>query len=129
MKEKIKLLEGLPFISLTILHNNESILIENVLIDTGSASTIVKGDILEEIGVRPEDDDLLGSISGVGGCESVYLKRIDGIQIGELVINDFTIDVGIMDYGFDINGIIGMDLLSKIYSNIDLETFFITGHS
>lgn len=35
-------------------------------------------------------------------------------------MTDFTIEVGVMDYGFDINGILGMDFLIETGAIIDL---------
>jgi hypothetical protein len=43
-------------------------------------------------------------------------------------VTGFKIDLGIMDCGFEINGIIGMDFLTRIFSHIDLEDFFLLGH-
>jgi hypothetical protein len=40
--------------------------------------------------------------------------------LGELQINDFEIEVGAMDYGFEIDGIVGMDFLTQVGAIIDL---------
>jgi hypothetical protein len=40
--------------------------------------------------------------------------------VGELQVSDFQIEVGSMDYGFDIDGIIGMDFLIQVEAIIDL---------
>ena len=127
MKEKITLVDNLPFIQVSISHQGRSKIIDNVLIDTGSGSTIFKVDILEDIGIKPEDDDVIATISGVGGSEFVFVKVIDCIEVGDLKVTGFKIDLGIMDYGFEINGIIGMDFLTRIFSHIDLEDFFLLG--
>jgi len=127
MKEKIILVDNLPFIQISISHQGKTKIIDNVLIDTGSGSTILKVDLLEDIGIMPEDEDIIATISGVGGSEFVFIKVIDCIQVGDLKVTDFKIDLGIMDYGFDINGIIGMDFLTRIFSHIDLEDFFLLG--
>ena len=50
-------------------------------------------------------------IRGVGGAEFVFTKRIDRLAIGELDSHNFESEVGAMDYGFPIDGIIGMDFL------------------
>jgi predicted aspartyl protease len=62
MKEKITLVANLPFIQVSISHQGRSKIIDNVLIDTGSGSTIFKVDILEDIGIKPEEDDVIATI-------------------------------------------------------------------
>lgn len=41
-------------------------------------------------------------------------------------MTDLTIEVGVMDYGFDINGILGMDFLIETGAIIDLARMEIT---
>jgi len=43
-----------------------------------------------------------------------------------LLISNFEIEVGAMDYGFDLDGIIGMDFLSQVGAIIDLAKLEIT---
>ncbi len=49
---------------------------------------------------------------GIGGAKFVFLKRID---------RNFAIEVGAMDYGFAIDGIIGTDFLLQVGAVIDLS--------
>jgi hypothetical protein len=49
----------------------------------------------------------------VGGNEYVIEKRIDALIIDGVSIEDSIIQIGDMDYGFGINGIIGGDLLIR----------------
>ncbi|ETJ38110.1 hypothetical protein Q604_UNBC07748G0001, partial [human gut metagenome] len=57
----------------------------------------------------------------VGGSEFVYKKTIDEIRLNDLCSRDVKVEIGIMDYGFDIDGIIGIDFLRQIGAIIDLE--------
>ena len=50
----------------------------------------------------------------------MFTKRVDRLSVGDLQVNDFQIEVGAMDYGFDIDGIIGMDFLIQVGAIIDL---------
>ncbi|PTX17787.1 retropepsin-like aspartic protease [Halanaerobium congolense] len=95
--------------------------LDNVLIDTGSASSILKAELVEDIGIKLEPEDTIGSVRGVGGSEFVYIKKIDSLSIGDLNVEDFKIDIGEMDYGFDIDVIIGMDFLQRTGAIIDLD--------
>lgn len=118
---KLDLKYGLPFCKVTLIYKAKSMFLDNVLLDTGSGGTIFKMDKVDEIGVTIEKDDTIETISGVGGVEFVYKKNVDGISLGNLEIRNFIIEVGVMDYGFEINGIIGMDFLKEVGAIIDLD--------
>ncbi|MCD9021997.1 retropepsin-like aspartic protease [Cohnella silvisoli] len=111
----------LPFIENTVYYNNQSIRLPKVLIDTGSSSTILKLDIMEEIGLTVELEDVLGTISGVGGSDFVFFKTVDAIEVHGFKIENFQVDIGTMNYGINIDGIIGMDFLLKAKGIIDLN--------
>jgi predicted aspartyl protease len=117
---KLDLKYGLPFCKITLIYKGKSMKLGNVLIDTGSVGTILKMDRVDELGITIEKDDTIETISGVGGIEFVYKKNIDGIKLGNLVISNFIIEVGAMDYGFEINGIIGMNFLREAGAIINL---------
>ncbi|MFH0926453.1 MAG: retropepsin-like aspartic protease [bacterium] len=89
------------------------------LIDTGSGGTIFSIDKVLEIGLQIEVDDIIHRIRGVGGAEFIFTKKVDRISVGELHLNDFEIEVGAMDYGFDLKGIIGMNFFERINAIID----------
>lgn len=116
---------GLPFCQVTLFYKGNSMYLDNLLLDTGSGGTIFKMDKVDELGVTIEKDDTIETISGVGGVEFVYKKNIDGINLGGLEIRDFIIEIGVMDYGFEINGIIGMDFMKSIGAIIDLNKMIV----
>ncbi len=113
---------NLPFTTLKVTYSGKSIEVPHVLIDTGSASTVLAADILMQIGIVPEPQDYLHTIRGVGGTEAVFTRQIDQLQIGQRQITQFQIEVGGMDYGFEINGIVGMDFLLNTRAIINLKT-------
>ena len=117
---KIRLRDGLPYIMASISHHGQQLTFENVLLDTGSVGTIFPTDKVLAIGLQYEADDTVHRIRGVGGAEFVFAKRVDHLSLGELQINDFEIEVGAMDYGFEIDGIVGMDFLTQVGAIIDL---------
>lgn len=116
---------GLPFCQVTLLYKGKSMSLDNVLLDTGSGGSVFKMDKVDELGITIEGDDSIDTISGVGGVEFVYKKNIAGISIGNLEVRDFTIEVGVMDYGFEINGIIGMDFMKDVGAIIDLDKMIV----
>lgn len=116
----LQLKYGLPFVSVSLSHQHHTVEIENVLVDTGSASTIFATDEVSKIGLILESHDIIRRVRGVGGAEFVFSKRVDGIHMGEIQIAHFDIEVGGMDYGFPIGGILGMDFLRQVGVILDL---------
>ncbi len=119
---------GLPFVHVYLTYKGKQIRVENVLIDTGSYGTIFNSDILLEIGIKPEIDDVIDTISGVGGIEFVIKKKIDQIKLDSTIINDFEIEVGAMNYGFNIFGILGYNFIQKAELVIDSKNQKIYKH-
>ena len=74
---KLQLKYGLPFCSIKLIYKGNEIILDDVLIDTGSGGTVFKMDKVEEIGITIEDDDTIGTISGIGGSEFIYKKYVD----------------------------------------------------
>lgn len=74
-------INGLPFVEGTVLFRGRSIHLKRILLDTGSAGTIFNVNRLEEIGVKPEANDVTHTIYGVGGAEFVYTKQMDQISL------------------------------------------------
>jgi len=112
---------NLPFITLIVEYNGNKISIPSILIDTGSASTILSADLLNQIGIVPEPNDVLMTIRGVGGTEVVYRRKLHKIILDNFIIPDFEVEIGAMDYGFEINGILGMDFLLSTGCTINLS--------
>ncbi|MEW5767527.1 MAG: retropepsin-like aspartic protease [bacterium] len=117
---RIQLRDGLPYITASIGYHGRQVQLQSVLLDTGSAGSIFSTDRLLDIGLQYEPDDLVHRIRGIGGAEFVFTKMVDQLALGELRVSNFEIEVGAMDYGFEIDGIVGMDFLTKIGAVIDL---------
>lgn len=117
---RLTLQDNLPFTRLQLTYGGTEIEIPDVLIDTGSASTILAAHMVAEAGIEPEMSDILYTIRGVGGTEAVFTRRVD-LQVGPSTVADFKIEVGGMDYGFEINGILGMDYMLQAGVIINLD--------
>jgi predicted aspartyl protease len=126
---RLILRDELPFATVTFVHRGSSVDVANVLVDTGSASTLLNADIAATIGIFPEPTDRLRTLRGVGGREVVFARHIDRVEIDGNGLDQFEVEVGGMDYGFDINGILGMDFLMGAGGVIDLRTMTIGFHS
>ena len=124
---KIQLKDGLPFVSTQLTYQGRRITLENVLLDTGSAGSIFPTDRVLSIGVEYEADDFVYRIRGVGGEEFVFAKRLDRVALGNLEVEDFEIEIGLMDYGFEIDGILGMDFLTEVGAILNLGSLEVVG--
>ena len=112
---------GLLLTDMELTFRGQSLWIKRVLVDTGSGGTIISTDLAESIGIIAEEDDMIYRISGVGGSEFVFSKTVDSIEIGQAEIRDFPLEVGAMNYGFDLDGIIGLDFLQQIKAIINID--------
>lgn len=72
---KLLLKDNLPFVTITAAYKDLTIDIPNVLIDTGSATTILEADFANGIHIIPEPEDVLYSIRGIGGSEVVFQDK------------------------------------------------------
>ena len=93
----IQVREGLPYVTVTLLHGGQQLDLANVLLDTGSAGTLFAADQVLAIGLQYEAADPVQRIRGIGGAKFVFVKRIDRLSVGELQVSDFASEVGAMD--------------------------------
>ncbi len=118
---RIELRAGLPFVNARLRHGEQALELHDVLLDTGSAGTLFATDSVAPIGLVYEPEDPLRRIYGVGGSEFVFMKRVDQVAVGELQVRDLAVEVGAMDYGFQLDGIIGTDFPLAVGAVIDLS--------
>ncbi|OMF44099.1 MULTISPECIES: retropepsin-like aspartic protease [Paenibacillus] len=111
----------LPFVKVKVIFRGEELTLSKVLLDTGSASTLLNADIVREIGMIPEGDDDVDIIRGVGGVEYVYTKSLDSITLEESTLENFQVEIGSMDYGMQIDGILGFNFLKLVGAVIDAK--------
>jgi len=67
---------NLPFTHMIVWNNGMSVILENVLVDTGSSSTILKLARVDEIDLVAKEEDAFGFISGVGVRNSYFIKLL-----------------------------------------------------
>lgn len=123
--KKLFIDRGLLLTDMEIHYKGKYLHLTRVLIDTGSSSSIISSDIAENIGIYPEAMDPVYRICGVGGSEIVYSKIIDSIKIGQMEAEQIQIEIGSMNYGFDLQGIIGLNLLKCMKAMIHIEKLLI----
>lgn len=122
----IHLQDGLPFVEVTLDHQGHRLVLSRVLLDTGSAGSLLAADELLKINVSLEPHDPLRRIRGVGGSEFVFVKTLDHLSVGSLRAATFAVEVGALDYGFTLQGILGMDFLLHAKAIINLDALTLT---
>ena len=80
---RLILKDDLPFVQVTVAYQGAELEISDVLLDTGSATTILAADQVSRIGIVPEPSDRLYTIRGVGGIETVFTRCIGQLRIGQ----------------------------------------------
>jgi predicted aspartyl protease len=118
---RLRLDDGLPFVTIEVGWEQSSLKLDSVLLDTGSASTVLSADRLGILGIKLEPEDPIHRIVGVGGGEFVYCKRLPWVALGDCRALDVPVEIGAMSYGFEIDGILGMDFMQQLGLLIDLH--------
>lgn len=117
---KIKYKYGLLLIDISFTFKGKSIAVENKVVDTSAARTLISQNVVQEIGLGVDLQDRIVTYYGIGGKEHAFRKRVDQIQVGEFTIKEVELDFN--DFGYDdINGLLGLDLLMKAGYIIDLS--------
>lgn len=117
---RLTLRSDLAFVTAALTYRGATVEVPDVLVDTGAASTVINADIAADVGIYLGRGDRLRMLRGVGGREFVFVRRVDRFAIGGHGVDDFELEVGEMDYGFEIGGILGMDYLRTAGAVIDL---------
>lgn len=118
--------DGLLYVSILLRHGDKEVTIDNVIVDTGAAHTIILSDYLAELNVELSDTDELVKASGYGGMVySAVRKKMNRIELRGMAIEDMKIDFGVIDPYDRINGLLGLDFLKAAKAVIDLDSLVI----
>lgn len=118
---KLEYKNGLLFVDMNIGYKGNNVLINNVVVDTGAAHTIINPDSVYELGIKAEAEDEFITMYGVGGEYYSYRKNINSVNIGRNCLEDVNIDFGLIDEEGYINGLLGLDVLLKLGITINLK--------
>jgi predicted aspartyl protease len=116
---KISYDEQLITTSLTVTFRGRSIKVSNIIIDTGSSHTVLSPDVLDSIGIAYENGDTVFEAYGIGDSVHFYSKKMDNIEVGNLKLKDFEIDVSVLPK--DHSGLLGLDILLSNKFIVDLN--------
>ena len=124
---KIELRDGLLFTSISLAFRGSTSIIDDVVIDTGAAETLLSPDAVEKIGLVAEMGDKISSFYRVGGSfHNSFSKHVDKIVLGAVGLEDVKVNFGVIDPSGRINGLLGLDLLMEIGAIIDLKNLIIS---
>lgn len=119
---KLEYRNGLLYVSILLTHGSKTVRIENAIIDTGAAHTLILTDYLTELEVGLADSDQLVKSYGLGGVVfSAVRKSMDKIEMGDIILDNFKIDFGVIDPQERIDGLIGLDFMKASGLVLDLE--------
>lgn len=119
---RLTLHDDLIVVSVTVAYQGQEVEVPDMVVDTGSATTMLSTDVVAQIGIVPELHDVLHVVRGVGGTEVVFSRCVDRLQVGPRAVEQFEIEVGGIDEAFDINGVLGLDFLLHTGAVINLGT-------
>jgi predicted aspartyl protease len=100
---RLALRDELPFVTVTVGHGATKVEVPDVLVDAGSASTLLNADVAASLGTVPEPQDRLRTLCGVGGRAVVFVRRVDRLVVGGRAADGFEVEIGGLDYGFALN--------------------------
>ncbi len=100
--------DGLIFIPITLGYDNNIYQISDCILDTGSAGTVIDTDL---ISFNHRIPGVLKRLNGIGGHQDVIAQYVDFIQIENCRLENIQIEFGDIENNFNINGILGTNLL------------------
>jgi hypothetical protein len=110
---------GLIWIEIEIIYAEQSIKIDNCIVDTGSVSTAIDIDLVNFDYQQPASIHRLVGIGG--GTQEVLSQRVDEFRIDRQILKDIKIEFGDLHKELGINGFVGTDILSKFNLTMDFK--------
>lgn len=117
----LRVKDGLLLADAVLTYAGQTLVLPRVLVDTGSAGTLLSSEAAQNIGMSPELTDEVRRIQGIGGSELVWVKAVDNFTLGLLTATDFAVEVGKSVFGrFGFDAIVGHDFLLATRAVIDV---------
>ncbi|EMQ1359350.1 retropepsin-like domain-containing protein [Clostridioides difficile] len=119
--KNFKYKNGLLYTDIEILIENKSILVKDMIIDTGASHTIISSSYLEESDIGFNDDDTIVKASGYGGTVQYSVRKlVNKVACGDITFENIKLDFGEIDPEEKVNGLLGLDFLINANLIIDL---------
>jgi predicted aspartyl protease len=94
--------------------------LKNVLIDTGSATTLINADY-----ILLDGNEKIKNAQGIGGHERILVKKFESLKLNDITLKNVSLSIGDMDYGIDIDLLIGLDMLKTLNANINIKNMIL----
>jgi aspartyl protease family protein len=112
---------GILLITKAAIAGPDSVKILSLLIDTGSSYTIIPVEVLESCGCSPAGSQKHLRIVTGSGYIIAPAVRLDWISTFGEKMEKFDVVAHTLPFGGPIDGLLGMDILTRIKARIDLE--------
>ncbi|NMP25190.1 aspartyl protease family protein [Sulfobacillus harzensis] len=120
--------DGLLFASLTIEHGGRTVTVDNVIVDTGAADTIIDIIAVEPLQLAADEDDVIVRMAGLGGFDYAVRKTVDALTFAGHTLRKPSVDFGNLVGHPGIHGLLGMDILTHGQFVLDLHAVTINPH-
>ena len=118
----IRIDQGLPLVTCKIFYQKSTVLLNDVLIDTGSAATVFDSDSVASIGLLPNSDARIVKMYGIGGKSDYCFELMtEGLMIDRFLLHHFTIQLGNLRDAYGFHAILGVDFLLATGLLMDLN--------
>lgn len=114
---KLRYQSYLLFCSLDLKLNSQNFHLQNVLIDTGSATTLINADY-----ILLDGNEKIKNAQGIGGYERILVKNFEALDLNDISLKNISLSIGDMDYGIDIDLLIGLDILKILNASINIKS-------
>jgi len=108
---RIDFRDELLFVSLTLSYRGQFHTVNNIILDTGAAHSLMDRSAVEPLELVTDDDDIIVTMAGIGGNDYAVRKKIDSLTFSSHTIKNPSIDFGNLDAHPGINGLLGADVL------------------
>ncbi len=112
---------GLLYVPIRLIHETQTLTLQNCIFDTGSAGTTFDADLVTAIGLKLLPESKVKRLSTIGGYQRVFTRVVNELKIGNQSIINFEVEIGDLTSKFKIDGIIGTDIIRKFNWKIDFD--------
>ena len=82
---RLPLKYDLPCVTVRIGYQGAEIDVPDVVVDTGSGSTLIATEFAAQAGIVPLPQDKLRKVHGVGGIAAGFIRQVDRLQAGAVI--------------------------------------------
>jgi hypothetical protein len=122
---KLEYRDGLLFTSLTLVHGGRAVTVNNVIVDTGAADTVIDIIAVEPLQLAADEDDVIVRMAGLGDFDYAVRKTVDTLTFAGYTLRKPSVDFGNLVAHPGIYGLLGMDILLQGQFVIDLQAMTI----